>query len=375
MDWSAGDIELVTEPTGLAELNRPLRAGVSSFGISGTNAHVIIEQPPAKSVPVNRADGEDTELPVLPWLISGKSRDAVRAQASRLLSYVESNPDVRPADLAYSLATTRSAFVQRAAVVAADRDAVLRSLSALATDSADAAVLTGEAATSRVAMLFTGQGSQRAGMCRELYQRFGVFAEALDEVLAAFDGSFDRPLREVLFAEDGSPAAALLDGTGWAQPALFAVEVALYRMLRAYGVKPSHVGGHSIGEIVAAHVAGVLSLADACALVTARATLMAALPAGGAMIAVQAGEDEVAPLLTGGVSIAAINAPGSVVVSGVEDEVLALAARFADDGRKTKRLRVSHAFHSPLMDPMLDDFRRSSRTCRSRRRASRWCRT
>ncbi|MYW70649.1 acyltransferase domain-containing protein, partial [Pseudonocardia sp. SID8383] len=268
------------------------------------------------------------------------------------------HPGVRTADLAHSLATTRTRFDQRAAVLAGDREDLLAALGALAAGRPDPRVVEGEAAgRARTAVLFTGQGSQRAAMGRELYAAQPVFAAAFDEVCAALDPLLERPLAEVVFAEGGTAEAALLDETGWTQPALFAVEVALYRLVESWGVRADLVAGHSIGEITAAYVAGVFTLADAARLVAARARLMQALPTGGAMVAIAAGEDEVTPLLDERVSIAAVNAPGSVVVSGDADATAALAATFAEQGRRTRTLRVSHAFHSPHMDGMLEDFR------------------
>ncbi|MER7988807.1 SDR family NAD(P)-dependent oxidoreductase, partial [Streptomyces noursei] len=354
VDWSTGAVELLTDETAWPETGRARRAGVSSFGISGTNAHVILEQPTGAAP---RAAARTTrpveELPAAPWALSAKTPEALRAQAARLLAHVEAHPELRPVDVSYSLVTTRTAFDHRAVVLGTDRTEALRALAALAAGQSDPVAVTGKAGTGRTAFLFSGQGSQRLGMGRVLYERFPAFAEALDAVLTVLDAELGHPLRDVIWGED----AQLVDRTGYTQPALFAVEVALFRLLASWGIAPDFVAGHSIGEIAAAHVAGVLSLADACRLVVARAVLMQSLPEGGAMLAVEATEDEVLPLLTDDVSIAAINGPTSVVVSGHEDAALAVARHFADQGRRTTRLRVSHAFHSPLMAPMLDDFR------------------
>ncbi|MDH6114859.1 acyl transferase domain-containing protein/acyl carrier protein [Kitasatospora sp. MAP12-44] len=340
VDWSAGAVELLTERTDWPQGMGPRRAGVSSFGISGTNAHVVLEQ--AEFEPA--VEAASVEAGVVPWVLSGRTESAVRAQAARLLAHAG---DLEPADVGRSLVTSRPLFAHRAVVVAADRAEALLALSALAAGEPVAGVVEGLARGGKSAFLFSGQGSQRLGMGRELHSRFPVFAQAFDAVCAGFDA----PVRDVVWGED----AELLNRTDFAQAGLFAVEVALFRLVQSFGIRPDFVAGHSIGEIAAAHVAGVLSLVDACALVAARGRLMQALPAGGAMVALQATEDEVLPLLTEFVSLAAVNGPSSVVLSGTEDAVDAVLARFAD--RKTNRLRVSHAFHSPLMDPMLEDFR------------------
>ncbi|MCP2170438.1 Acyl transferase domain-containing protein [Goodfellowiella coeruleoviolacea] len=346
VDWSAGAVELLTEAREWPETDLPRRAGVSSFGISGTNAHVILEQASVESEVVP-AGG--VGLSVVPWVLSARSEAALRGQAERLRSFVAEHPEVTTVDLAWSLVTSRSALEHRAVVVGADREELLSGLAAVAEQRDASAVVRDTSGSGRLAFVFTGQGGQRVGMGRELYAAFPVYAQAFDEVCAEFEPG----LADVVFG-----TAPGVDETQWTQPALFAVEVALTRLLASWGVRPDVVMGHSIGEITAAHVAGVLSLADAARLVRARAGLMGALPAGGAMLAVAATQAEVSEVgLPGGVDIAAVNGPQAVVLSGPEAEIAELGEVWKARGRSVKRLRTSHAFHSALMDPMLADFR------------------
>ncbi|MET7575711.1 acyltransferase domain-containing protein, partial [Streptomyces sp. NPDC005492] len=360
VDWAQGQVRLLTEQQPWPETGHPRRAGVSSFGVSGTNAHVILEAAPSADTapedagPQDAADAQRAAIGTQTvWVVSGRSADAVAAQAERLLARVEQDGGLDPADVAYSLLRSRSLFDHRAVVVGADTDELAAGLRALAAGESAAGVAQGVARNGRrVAVLFTGQGAQRLGMGRELYETSAVFAAAFDEVVAELDRHLEVPLRDVVWGGDADE----LNSTGWAQPALFAVEVALFRLLESFGVRPDFLLGHSIGEVAAAYVAGVFSLPDACRLVAARARLMQGLPVGGAMVAVAAPEEEVRPYLPEGVSVAAVNAPGSVVVSGEEAAVVKVGEHFKSQGVKTTRLRVSHAFHSALMEPMLEDF-------------------
>ncbi len=363
VDWDAGQVELLTEPQPWFAGERPRRAGISSFSVSGTNAHLILEQGPPAPGPQAQQPGEGGEAPAsqplqgpLPLTLSAKSPEALAEQAARLATHLKDNPELDPADIAYSLATTRSAFEHRAVVVGEQREELLASLEALANGEPSTSTATGKAlSTAKLAYLFSGQGAQRLGMGKELYETHPPYTQAFDALCEALDPHLDIPLAQVLFGKD----AELLDDTTYAQPALFALEVALYRLLESKGLRPELLCGHSIGELAAAHLAGVFSLPDAAKLVAARGKLMGELPSGGAMVAIGASEAEVAEAIEGKeaqLSIAAINGPSSVVISGEQQAVEALAAQFSEQGAKTKRLVVSHAFHSPLIEPMLEEF-------------------
>lgn len=377
VDWSAGTVRLLEDsaPWPRAE-DRPRRAGVSSFGASGTNAHVVLEEAPEPGAPAVSGSAEAASPPAatsaevgervgseyVPLLVSAGSEAALRAQADRLRGLL--SPDAAGAvetgkiwDTAYSLCTTRAQLEWRAAVVGRDHAELVAGLRALAEGVPGTGVVSGRVGSGGTAFLFTGQGAQRAGMGAGLYSAFPVFAAALDEVCAVFDPLLGRSLRELMF---GADAGGLLDRTEFTQPALFAFEVALYRLAESFGLTPDVLVGHSIGELVAGYVAGVWTLSDACALVAARGRLMGALPAGGAMLAVAIPEAEAVELLSGypdRLSVAAVNGPASVVLSGDTAAVEDVERELRGRGAETTRLRVSHAFHSARMDPMLAEFR------------------
>ena len=369
VDWASGAVELLTEARPWPEVDRPRRAGVSGFGASGTNAHVILEQAP-ESAPARAPELElepelaPADLPVsvsapvpVPLVVSGRGRAGLAGQADVLAAFVAEHVELPLGQVAAALMRDRGALSDRAVVLAADRDEAVAGLEALARGESQSGAITGRAIDGgRSAVLFSGQGSQRLGMARGLYERFAMFRESFDAVCVALDaqlaGHVDRSVAEVVFGADSE----VLNQTVFAQAGLFAVEVALFRLVESWGVRPEFVGGHSLGELTAAHIAGVLSLEDAAALVAARGRLMQALPSGGVMVSVAAGLETVSPLLVPGVDVAAVNGPASVVLSGMREPVSSVAAVLADRGVKTRPLIVSHAFHSVLMEPMLAEF-------------------
>ena len=360
VDWGAGQVRLATASRPWPDTGRPRRAGVSSFGISGTNAHVILERPPADPAAGSAPAGTVPAVPVLlggvtPWLVSARTAGGLAAQAGRLAGFLAARPGLDPGDVGWSLAVSRSVFEYRAVVTGAGREELAAGLGALAAGEPGAGLVTGAVpagGAGRVGFVFSGQGAQRAGMGAGLHAASPVFAAVFDRACALLEAGLGVPVSEVVLGggEDGRA-----DQTLFAQPGLFAVQAGLVALLASCGVVPDAVAGHSVGEVTAAYAAGVLSLEDACALVAARARLMQALPGGGAMTAVEATEDEAAAALAGvaGVSVAAVNGPSSVVVSGDAAAVAGIAEGFRQRGRRVRPLRVSHAFHSARMDPVL----------------------
>jgi epothilone polyketide synthase D len=356
--WQDLSLKVATEPLAWPRGERVRRAGVSSFGLSGTNAHVILEEA-GEAAPVRASPERALELIVL----SGKSAAALRAHASRLSKHLQDHPESRIGDIAWSLATARDAMDHRLAVPGASREELGAALDAAAQGRTLPGSVRGVAspAPGRLAFLFSGQGTQVLGMGAKLYEAWPVFRQALDECAGRFDRELERPLRQVMWAAPGTSEAGWLDQTEYTQPALFTLGYALCALWRSWGVEPSLVAGHSIGELVAAHVAGLFSLDDAVKMVAARGRLMQALPTVGAMVALEASEVEVEAEIVSspeGVSIAAVNGPYQTVISGDQDAVDAIALKFSGRGVQTKRLEVSRAFHSAHMDRVLGEFER-----------------
>lgn len=355
--WADLPIEVPTTLTPWDPIGGRRIAGVSAFGFSGTNAHVIVEEAPRAAVPASSPD-ETTHL----YTLSARDEGALRALAARHAAALDERRDASLASLCFTANAGRARFAHRAVVAASNVDDLRTRLHALAggeqADGLRTARMT-RRDPPRIAFLFTGQGSQYASMARGLYDSEPVFRAALDRCAQGLDGRLDRPLLEVLYAADSDPN--LLDRTEYTQPALFAIEYGLAQLWQSWGIKPAIVMGHSIGEVVAACVAGVMNLDDALGLIAERGRLMGSLPAGGAMAAIHAPAAEVESLVApyaASVAIAAFNTPEQCVISGAATEVDLLCTTLAQRGVRCQRLPVSHAFHSPLVEPMLDAFER-----------------
>ncbi|MFE3767909.1 SDR family NAD(P)-dependent oxidoreductase [Streptomyces sp. NPDC059122] len=352
VDWSAGGVELLTQPRAWPETGRPRRAGVSSFGVSGTNAHVILAQPSALPVP----PVERKPLPVVPLVLSGVTAAAVSAQAERLVELWEQRPELDPTDIGFSLVTTRSTFTERAVVLGTDREQLLTGLRSLAAGESSSDVLRGRAAMPhRPVFLFSGHGSQWAGMAVELLDSSPVFAEQLGECAAVLDGLVDWSLVDVL---RGVPGAPELDRLDVVQPVLFAVMVSLTRLWESVGVRPAAVIGHSQGEIAAAHVAGALSLPEASALMVRRGRALRALSGTGGMLTVALPVEQTRELLAGWegrLAVGAVNSPLSTVVSGDSAAIEELRARCEADGVRTRRVAIRYASHAQQIDEVREE--------------------
>ncbi|MFD2467787.1 SDR family NAD(P)-dependent oxidoreductase [Amycolatopsis silviterrae] len=346
VDWSAGGVKVLTEARPWPENEWPRRAGVSSFGMSGTNAHVILEQAP--ELAATEPEPVRAHPNALPFLLSARTPRALAGQAARLRDWL-ADEDVALPDVAKSLALHRAKFEHRAAVVAGTKEELLAQLDLVADGGSGATAVTGTECRGLTAVMFPGQGPQRIGMGAQLTAAFPVFATAYAEVLQ----HLDPELPEII--AKGGPT---LDRPEYAHPALFAIEVALYRLVESWGLRPDYLLGQSCGDIAAAHIAGVLSLADAATMVTARARLIQTSPPG-AMATVAAGADVVEPIIAGieGVSLAGISSPSAVTISGPEGPVEEAVARLTELRYACRTLRVGVAGHSATMEPIQAEFR------------------
>ncbi|MYT18669.1 acyltransferase domain-containing protein, partial [Streptomyces sp. SID4951] len=364
VDWSKGNVRLLTDETAWPETDAPRRAGVSSFGGSGTNAHVLLEQAPAEE-PAEPADEQPAASPArdaapaaLPWVVSGRSATALRAQADRLASWAETTGQ-SPADTGHALVASRAALEHRAVVVGSDQDTLVAGLRAVADGETPAGAVVGDAGAlegdADVVFVFPGQGSQWVGMAVELLDSSPVFAARLAECEAALEPFTDWSLREVLRASEGSPG---LDRVDVVQPVLWAVMVSLAEVWRAHGVEPAAVVGHSQGEIAAACVAGALTLEDGARVVALRSKAIRALSGRGGMVSVALSSSEAAELIEpwdGRVSVAAVNGPASVVVSGDADALDELRDVCRERGIRARRIDVDYASHSAHVESIREE--------------------
>lgn len=366
VDWKGADMSpvLKTRPWPFHGDNRPRRAGVSAFGIGGTNAHVVVEEAPRRQVAV-----PESPIPLpheLLFLMSAHDKMALCEQASKLHKHLSSDQGMKEklCDVAFSLATTRTLFRQRLVLRASNRADLLNKLSSAACHPDELPVTTSShLATPHLAMMFTGQGGHLLGMGRDLYDTYPVYRQCLDQIAAEFTQLLDRPLLDLLWASKTNiENVNLLKSTEFTQPALFSLQVSLWRLWQSWGVQPDFLLGHSVGELAVAHVAGILDLSDACRLVTTRGRLMQSLPVHGRMVSLEASASEVAVAiaalnLEAKVNIACRNTPMQTVASGNGEAIEAVEMHFRQLGRKTRQLGVSRAFHSHHVDDILDEFR------------------
>jgi FkbH-like protein len=350
------------EPAPWVADSGPRRAAMSSFGVGGANVHVILEEAPAAAPEVaTTAAGLDATAPgALLVPLSARTDASLQAQAASLAEWIAAESAPVLADIVHTLATTRRTFEQRAAIVAHDVDGLRQSLRRLAQGEADATTVRGaaHAEVPRVAFLFTGQGAQYVGMGRQLYASQPVFRDAIDACAVHLDPLLGISLVEALHEVDDADAGRI-DRTRFTQPALFAIEYALARLWQSWGVQPAAVVGHSVGEFAAMCIAGGITLGDAARLIEARGRLMQALPAGGVMVSVSAPEARVRAAMAGvddRVAIAGVNSPQQTVLSGAREAVDEIVVALTAAGVRTRSLTVSHAFHSPLMRPMIEAF-------------------
>ena len=363
IDWEEFPVEIPTSGRPWPDNDRRRFAGVSSFGFSGTNGHMVLEEAPAAAG--NKGKSAAVERPFHLLTLAAKTPEALTALALSYEEHLLARPHADVGDICFTAGTCRSQFAHRLGAVGASAEKVREKLAVSAAGQEAAGLVRGRMAGAErpgVAFLFTGQGSQYAGMGRQLYERHPVFRQTLDQCAVLLRDHLEQPLLAVLYPEPGAPSP--LDETAYTQPALFALEYALAQLWRSWGIEPAILIGHSVGEYVAACVARVFSLEDGLRLIAARARLMQALPGDGAMVSARADEEQVSAALqpyAEGVSIAAINGPQSVVFSGEREAVQAISAGLCSQGIETKPLQVSHAFHSPLMEPMLEEFAQVAR--------------
>ncbi|RCJ16571.1 hypothetical protein A6S26_33180 [Nostoc sp. ATCC 43529] len=363
IDWENLPVVVLTQPIPWTTTGKPRIAGVSSFGFSGTNAHVVLEEASDQKV----AKAEINNAPVCLLTIAAKTEEALQEYANSYQIYLQTHSELSIADICYSARNGRSHFNHRLAVVATSCAQLVEKLAGFTAKNEVAGVFSGQLSSSvlqpKVAFLFTGQGSQYVGMGQQFYQTQPVFRETLDRCDALLQSYLEIPLLKVLYPDEGQTSP--IHETAYTQLALFALEYALYQQWKAWGIKPNIVMGHSVGEYVAACVAGVFSLEDALKLLAERTRLMRSLPPNGKMVAVIATPEEIQPLLLKHaefVSIAAINGPRNIVIAGESSRIQTIITTLEINGISTKQLSVSHAFHSPLVEPILSQFDAVART-------------